>query len=43
MSRKDEYINLLNELEHTPVELEYTLTRAKAKAKSRKRDRKSVV
>lgn len=39
MSRKDEYINLLNELEHTPVELEYTLTRAKAKAKSRKRKR----
>ena len=35
MNRKEEYINLLEELENTPAELEYTLVRAQAKMKSK--------
>lgn len=34
MNRKEEYRNLLEELESTPTELDYTLTRAQAKLKN---------
>lgn len=39
MNRKDEYRSLIEELEDTPVELEYTLTRAQEKVKSRQKHR----
>lgn len=36
MSRKDEYREILKELDNTPIELEYTLVRAEAKIKSKR-------
>lgn len=39
MNREDEYLSLLQELEHTPADLEYTITRALARIKSEKRKR----
>lgn len=37
MDRNDEFLNLMNELNKAPPELEHTVQRAKAKARSRKR------
>lgn len=38
MNRKDEYFELLNELDDSPVELEYTLIRAESKLRSKRRN-----
>ncbi|MEA4987118.1 MAG: DUF4179 domain-containing protein, partial [Anaerovorax sp.] len=37
MNRKDEYFELLNELDDSPVELEYTLIRAESKLRNKRR------
>lgn len=39
MNRKDEYLDLLRELDSTPAALEYTVTRAQARIKSESRRR----
>lgn len=43
MNRKEEYADLLTELEEPPMELEYTLTRVEAKLRSKRRHRLFIV